>query len=233
MKKAAKLRKYLDPRLWMQGVHLLFWRTLVPWRLKGKGVTCHSSARFYGSPIVSLAVRSTIRIGARSTLISDSRYTALGVNHSVVLRTLSAGANIEIGDDTGISGGSICASKEIKIGAQCLIGANVMICDTDFHSLNPAGRRYPENELALSALPVIIEDNVFIGTNSMILKGVTIGANSVIGAGSVVTKNVPRDSVFGGNPAKGIGQISRLTEAAKIECPNEYSADNFYDSRYL
>ncbi|MNL65825.1 2,3,4,5-tetrahydropyridine-2,6-dicarboxylate N-acetyltransferase [compost metagenome] len=52
--------------------------------------------------------------------------------------------------------------------------------------------------------PIIIEQDVFIGANSIILKGVTIGARSIIGAGSIVTKNVPADEIWGGNPAKFI-----------------------------
>ena len=55
--------------------------------------------------------------------------------------------------------------------------------------------------------PVIIEDNVFIGARSIILKGVTIGRNSIVGAGSVVTKSIPSNQIWGGNPAKFIRNI--------------------------
>jgi len=76
-----------------------------------------------------------------------------------------------------------------------------MIIDTDFHHSDP-GKRY-ENE-NIPARPIIIEDNVFIGTNCMILKGITIGKSSVIGANSVVFTSIPENSIAIGNPCKVI-----------------------------
>jgi acetyltransferase-like isoleucine patch superfamily enzyme len=166
------------------------------------GGSVSASVVFNGIPIISIAMESRIEIGENTVLCSDSIMTALGVNHPVVLRTLRPGATIIIGRDTGISGGAICAAIRVKIGNECLIGANVVIADTDFHPHNPIGRRYNNNPREIAADPVEIEDNVFIGTGTIILKGVKVGANSVIGAGSVVTKNVPPNSVAAGNPAK-------------------------------
>jgi len=80
------------------------------------------------------------------------------------------------------------------------IGANTTIIDTDFHPLDPNARRLRPND-GLTA-PIVIENDVFIGMNCLILKGVTIGADSVVGAGSVVTRNVPANSVVVGNPAQ-------------------------------
>lgn len=82
-----------------------------------------------------------------------------------------------------------------------------MIVTTDFHSLNPeirASNKDSENRLCA---PVEIKHNAFIGARCIILKGVTIGENSVIGAGSVVTKSVPANQVWAGNPAKFIRNI--------------------------
>lgn len=170
--------------------------------IKRTGVSASSNVIYYGKPIVSIAEGSKIEIGENCVICSDPEVTDLGVAHPVVMRTLRPGASIVIGRDTGISGGAICAAVRVKIGNECLIGANVVIADTDFHPLNPAGRRYSRNPLEISAEPVEIGDNVFIGTGTIILKGVTIGKNCVIGAGSVVTKNVPPDSIAAGNPAK-------------------------------
>jgi acetyltransferase-like isoleucine patch superfamily enzyme len=155
---------------------------------------------FVGIPIIDLSRGGRIIFYDRVKFISKSLNNALGLNHQIVIRCLSQNAFIEIGSDTGLSGVSICAQKKVKIGSVCLIGANVIIADTDFHPVKPEGRRYaplPDNPKA-----VVIGDNVFLGANSIILKGVVIGENTVIGAGSVVVDDVPPNCVAVGNPAK-------------------------------
>ncbi len=115
------------------------------------------------------------------------------------------GARICIGDDTGISNSCIYAAEEIVIGKRVLIGGNCKIYDTDFHSLNAEQRVIKKEEVKTQK--VIIKDNVFVGAHCIILKGVTIGENSIIAAGSVVTKAVPPNQIWGGNPAKFIREI--------------------------
>lgn len=178
-----------------------WWRHTVPHLLRVRGVEVDASAKFYGMPIVELAKGSRIRIGKRVVLCSDSRFTALGVNHPVVLRTLNRGANITIGDDCGISGGSICSSVSVTVGRDCLFGANVTVADTDFHAISPVGRRFNNRQAEISAAAVNIGSNVFLGTGAVVLKGVSIGENSVVGAAALVIKDVPANSVVGGNPA--------------------------------
>lgn len=188
-------------------IRLAYWRTIVIWRVKKLGVSLHKGTTFFGMPIVSIVKGSFIEIGENASLCSTSNYTALGVNHPVILRTLRESAKIKIGADTGLSGATICAAMSVSIGSQCLIGANVTIVDTDFHAIHPKNRRHNTNPKEISASPVVIEDNVFIGTSAIILKGVTIGKNSVIGAGSVVACNVPENAVVAGNPAIVIRQL--------------------------
>ena len=117
-----------------------------------------------------------------------------------------------IGDFTLMNGALIMAEERIEIGSHCLISWNVGIADSDFHPLEPAQRIVDAHALApffkerpprpkLRTLPVIISDNVWIGMNAVILKGVTIGENSVVAAGAVVTKTVPANVVVAGNPA--------------------------------
>lgn len=79
--------------------------------------------------------------------------------------------------------------------------------DTDSHSLDYMSRREFRRDNGVTK-PIIIEDDVLIGMSSIILKGVRIWARSIIGAGSVVTKSAPPDSIVGGNPAKVIRKIS-------------------------
>ena len=117
-----------------------------------------------------------------------------------------------IGDFTLLNGALIMAEEEISIGSHCLISWNVGIADSDFHPLEPAQRLIDAQALApyfknrpprprVKTASVKIGDNAWIGMNAVILKGVTIGENSVVAAGSVVTKSVPPNSVVAGNPA--------------------------------
>ncbi len=172
------------------------------------GVTAGPGLKVVGAPVISLFPGSAIHLGNRVTLISKSFATALGVDHPVVLRTLAAGAAIEIGDGSGMSGGTICAAKRVSVGSETRIGANVTITDTDFHSLHPAHRRghtHPTVRIA----EVRIGSHVLIGTDSIILKGVSIGDNSVIGAGSVVTRAIPANSIAAGNPCRVLRALTQ------------------------
>lgn len=197
----------LVQRLWYR-VKRIWWKLAVMPALRAAGVEIGENVQIQGRPIVSLAADSDIRIGARCVLCSDSQSNALGINHPVVLRTLRPGAEIVIGEDTGMSGGSICSAGSIRIGAGCLIGANVTLADTDFHALKPTNRRYNKSLDEIAVAPIVIEDNVFIGADTFVLKGVTIGKNSVIGAGAVVTRDVPANAIAAGNPAKVIKFIT-------------------------
>lgn len=188
-------------RIWLK-ILKEWWQLTVPMRLRAQGVELGVGVRFYGMPLVGMAKGSRIRLGDRVVLCSDSRFTALGLNHPVVLRTLRPGAEIVIGNDCGISGGSICAAIRVELGNECLLGANVTIADTDFHAIKRDGRRFNNNPQEIGAAPVKIEDNVFIGKGAVVLKDVRVGRNSVIGTSSVVTKDVPPDSIAAGNPAR-------------------------------
>lgn len=111
---------------------------------------------------------------------------------------LSIGEGTEIGDRTIIN-----VSQRVEIGARCSISWDCDISDTDFHQVTLFnGQQPPITE------PVVIEDDVWIGSHCLILKGVTIGHHSVIAAGSVVRRDVPPYSLVAGNPARNIGQVA-------------------------
>ena len=125
------------------------------------------------------------------------------------------GAKLSIGNRVGMSSTAIWCSQSITIGNDVSVGANCIIIDTDSHpidwrlrSLHP---KTPEETKrvaeAIKSAPIVIEDNVWIGANCLVLKGVTIGARSVIGAGSVVTKSIPADCIAAGNPARVIKSL--------------------------
>ena len=180
-----------------------FW---VPLYLRRLGVNLAPGCSFSGFPVVSKVPGSSISIGQETRILSRNFATALGVAHPLVLRTLNSDAKISIGAKVGISGGSICAAREVSIGDAVLLGADVMVMDTDFHPLHPSGRN-ASSASAVGAEPVRIGNNVFVGTRSIVLKGVDIGDNSVIGAGSVVTRSVPAGMVAAGNPCRVIGSL--------------------------
>lgn len=185
-----------------------FSRAIVtPARLKSD-VHVGSSFTAFGKPLIYAVPGASIHIGQQVTLDSSSRHQVLGVDHPVILRAVRSGATITLGDGTGMSGGSIIAALHVSIGNECLLGANVIVTDTHFHPLSPAGRRYASLPEPRDSDRVVIGDNVFIGTRAIVLAGASIGANSVIGAGSVVTRAIPPNVIAAGNPARVIREIS-------------------------
>lgn len=171
------------------------------------GVTWGEGWRLYGAPIIQKHRRSVLRLGARAELRSTVRSNPLGPNHPVILSTRRAEAVLRIGDDFGMTGGAIVAENHIEIGHRVTVGANTTIVDTDFHPLAVLARQQRPQDGANA--PIRIEDDVFIGMQSLILKGVHIGAASVIGAGSVVTRDIPPGVVAAGNPAQVIRKLER------------------------
>jgi len=117
----------------------------------------------------------------------------------ILLQARHRNATITIGEANTFSNNvCICSNEQITIGDNCQIGDLVSIFDCDFHEINPATR----NHSAGLTKPVIIGNNVWLGSRVLVLKGVTIGDNSVIAAASVVTKRIPANCIAGGNPAK-------------------------------
>lgn len=173
--------------------------------LRSRGIVVGSDCSFFGVPIFDRVAGSDIVLGDRCTLISEARFTALGVSRPVIVRSMLPGAVVSIGDDTGMSGVVICASERVEIGSGVLIGADVIISDTDFHPLSPNRRRAPLS--SATRKPVTIEDDVFIGARSIVLKGVTIGMGAVVGAGAVVTRDVEPMTIVAGNPARVVAAV--------------------------
>jgi acetyltransferase-like isoleucine patch superfamily enzyme len=129
-----------------------------------------------------------------------------GINHRTIL-VAGNGAVIAISNNVGISGSTIYALESVTIGDGCMLGANSMIYTTDFHPLHADDRR-ERVPGATETGPVVLEDNVWVGANAVILKGITIGKGSVIAIGSIVTKDVPQGVIAGGNPARVIRPVS-------------------------
>ncbi|MCA9978846.1 MAG: acyltransferase [Anaerolineales bacterium] len=122
------------------------------------------------------------------------------LNSKVAKLELATGfdGTLKIGAGTFINyGTSIGAMQHIEIGKDCNIGTYCILMDNDFHRLEPERRQeMPESK------PIVLEDNVWLGARVIVLRGVTIGAGSVVGANSIVTKNVPPRCLAVGMPAK-------------------------------
>ena len=177
-------------------VRVLFLLHAIPWKI---------GWQFYGVPIIFKHRQSVMRFGKNLQLRSSLRSNPLGVNHPVILATLHQNSQLIIGDQFAMSGGCICVAEKVTIGNNVAIGANSTIVDTDFHPLSSDLRA--ANPQDGKSKPVTIEDDVFIGMNCLIVKGVTIGKGSVIGANSVVTRDIPAGSIAAGNPAQVVRAV--------------------------
>ena len=150
-----------------------------------------------GVPYVS--GRLTIHLGKNVTVYGKSTFAANHVYDSPVLRV---GDHTYLGYELTISVG-----REVTLGRNCLIGDRVIIADQDGHPLDADARRRGESVPRGHIRPVVIEDDVWIGTRAVILKGVRIGRGAIVGAGSVVTSDVPPNTVACGNPARVVKQL--------------------------
>lgn len=177
-----------------------------------KGVDIGHNVKLMGIPIITVKEKVQISIGDDCVLCSRVSDTALGVSRKIIIRTLKEGANIYIGDGVRMSGTTICADKNVSIGSRCVIGADVIIADTDFHSMDYIIRSTPEDHFQAISIPTKIGADTFIGARTIILKGVEIGKGSIIGAGSIVTKSFEDHAILAGNPAKIIGYTSAKSE---------------------
>lgn len=130
-----------------------------------------------------------------------------GVSYNTSLNTYFPSSILKIGDNSHLNGTLIHSRKEVTIGRDCLFGPGVLILDNNSHntSIDPFMRRKGE----VKESPVKIGNNVWVGQRSIILKGVNIGDNSIIAAGSIVPKSVPPNQLFGGNPAKFIKELKK------------------------
>lgn len=190
------------------------WLALLGWynhlicvcRFIGNGVR-YSSFHTGGVPYVMVA-RGAIgmRIGYNFSMNNGISHNPIGMPQPCTF-FVDRGCMLTIGNNVGISQTALIAHADLTIGDNVKIGGGTCIYTSDFHSLDPIIRSSKDDLKNRKCAPVTIENNVFIGARCMILKGVTIGENSIVGAGSVVTKSIPANQVWAGNPAKFIRDI--------------------------
>ena len=163
------------------------------WNVKiGKG------SIFFGKVFFYRLQDCKIKIGNNCEFISSTTSNLSGLYTPCMITTAKKGTSITIGDNCGFSGTRIRAGETITIGNNVRCGANTYIASTDVHT---------EDLRAGRDKPIVIEDNVWLGLNVIVLKGVRIGENSVIGANSVVTKDIPANVVAAGTPCKVIREL--------------------------
>ena len=149
-------------------------------------------------------IRHPIRLRGSSRIFFDKGFTCgyfcrIEAFTSGAQKTLFFGKNVNIGDFCHIT-----SVEKVVIGNNVLIGSSVFISDHDHGGTDYEDLLEKPIEREIISLPVVIEENVWIGEKVIILKGVVVGKNSVVAAGSVVTKNVEPYSVYGGIPARRI-----------------------------
>ena len=187
------MRKLFYWQLWLNEIY----STLIA-QIKFKlwGIVYGEGIRTIGKIIVFRTPKSEIRIGNHCIFNSSSKLNFRGINHPCILQTGTKHAKIIIGDHVGMSGCSIVCNDSVIIGNNVLFGANCQIGDRDGH----------QDRYASKPAPIIIEDGVWLGMNVTVLKGVTIGKNTIIGANSLVTKDIPANCIAVGSPCKVIKQ---------------------------
>ena len=157
------------------------------------GIKIDHNCEFLGKTYFFKTPDSIIEIGAECKFYSSFISNKIGINHNCSISTLQPNAFLKIGNSTGFSGVSIGCFDKIIIGNNVRVGANVLITDSDWHLDDPR---------IGNSKPIIINDNVWLGYGVVVLKGVTIGENTVIGANSVVTSDLPENVIAAGNPCR-------------------------------
>ncbi len=162
------------------------------------------SKTFLIKGVIQIINKGNIHIGLDFRANSGRSKNPIGGDTVLRLITETSGV-INIGDNVGISNSTLFSKENITIMNGVLIGGGCSIWDSDFHSLDKTIRG-GVNDIGVSK-PILIKENAWLGGKTIVLKGVTIGENSIIGAGSVVTKSIPDNQIWAGNPAKFIKNI--------------------------
>ena len=175
--------------------HLLLWRFGAK---VGRGLRISGRLRCFNKGSIVIGIEVRINSGPDNNYVGGDRRTNLWV---------SPGAQLEIEDGVALSNTTIVARASVKICQDTFIGGGCDIYDNDFHELHPFDRSARVGNVGVA--PVVIGPRAFIGGHTIILKGVHIGEGAVIGAGSLVTKDVPAFQVWAGRPACFVKELPR------------------------
>lgn len=175
---------------------LLMYELINNINLKQQQVQCDGHVVIRGK--IYIKNQGILKIKKNTIINSGRKFNQVGYNEDTRI-TISKLGVLEIGENVGISNINIFCQTAIKIGNNVQIGGGVNIWDTDFHSISYK-ERIVERDSNIKSQPIFIQSNVFIGANVTILKGVTVGTGAVIGAGSMVSRSIPSNEIWAGNP---------------------------------
>ncbi|MFW0716674.1 acyltransferase [Pedobacter sp. N23S346] len=199
---------YRTLRWGYRSVSYLFQYVISIMLLKANLVSFGRGLKSNGIPYLDISPSGKMSIGEDFKMNNGGRYNMIGRQQKCCF-VVSQGAALVIGQNVGMSAVAIICSDRITIGNNVKIGGNTVIYDTDFHSTDYLQRKNWDQDVAnRKSAAVLIGNDVFIGAHTTILKGVKIGSRSIIGAGSVVTKDIPQDEIWAGNPARLIKIIT-------------------------
>lgn len=185
----------------------IFWILYNRFSFSLHGIRYGKGLRVFNHLYLKLKGNTNVQIGDDFGFSSGGGYNCLSRNVKGAIE-LEKGASLTIGNNVGISSSCLWVFTSLSIGNNTKIGADCIILDSDTHSLDYLMRQDPKQDRPnATSKSITIGSNVLIGTRSIILKGVSIGDRSVIGAGSVVTSSIPSDCIAAGNPCKVIKRL--------------------------
>jgi acetyltransferase-like isoleucine patch superfamily enzyme len=177
-------------------------------KMKSYGITFGKNLIVQGDLYLKTGIDFKAEIGDNCFFKSGKGLNPLSRNIKTSIH-IEDGASLIIGNHCGFSSVCLWSHKSIKIGNNVNIGADTIVLDSDAHSLSFLDRRVDElDQKNKVSKDIIIDDDVLIGTRCIILKGVRIGARSIVGSGSIVLHDIPEDCIAAGNPAKVIRRIN-------------------------
>ena len=183
----------------------IYYTAVAKVRFRLKGVQYGKDLSVTGPLLLRIHPSSKIVLGDCVKIHSGFNLNPVGAFRRTIIH-VSENAKLQIANNVGISNCTIVAQKSVAIGANSKIGGSVEIYDTDFHSLIPGERLLPDDP-GIAKANVSIGNECFIGGGSLILKGVKIGERAVLGANSVVAKDIPKEEIWAGNPARKIRNL--------------------------
>jgi acetyltransferase-like isoleucine patch superfamily enzyme len=192
-------------------ISLLFFRVVYP------GFSVGRQPRIWGRFKLMMFAESRVVIGDHLHMVSSPDRSGITL-FSRCSFTTYPGAEIRIGNRVGVNGTTISSKKLVQIGDGTMIAPNVIIVDSDFHAQWPPDARLISSTVDTDR-EVIIGSNVWIGMNSVILKGTTIGDNSIIGASSLVGGDIPANVIAGGNPARVLRALGQPGPSETLVAP--------------
>jgi len=186
-----KLKKYF--------IYIIF-------KITNSKVKIGKKINFNSKILFKVSRTSNVEIGSECTFSNSTKHNFAGINRRTSIR-VKDNAFLKIGNNCGFSGTVINVKKSVKIGDNVQFGVNVNVWDNDFHSVNFLERR---QNIGIVAKDIVIGNDVWVGANSTILKGVTIGKCSIIASHSLVNKSIGDYEMWGGVPAKKIKDLERI-----------------------